>query len=575
MLAILRRNKLQRKVLLVIVAIILLPMLVTGIVSSVWITSRMDNTIAQRLRESMRLNTESLQDLHENARLFASILLEVSRGHLVLQAGRSPIPSNLQPLARRLGISLVQVYDADGKLIYTSRPAKLRISWNLAQDTTQVEGPGGKQPLLAAITLVPLQARQAQAYHLVLATLFDQGFLARLSRETGLATRLYYARNGDFANAFSDEHTSLKSILPAQAFAKLQNKQDYFSVRAEHGRYWGLYSPVVDTNGHIEAVLFSGQLRVGYSTLLTDQGLLTVTITLLGALLAIGTGLLLSRVVVRPLEYLHQGVLRLAAQDFRASIPINSQDELGELAQAFNAMANSLREARDQQRREFQRDKLTALGELSLAMAHEIRNPIGIIKTAVSLCETTEDERKQGELRRAIREESQRLDLLLNDFQQLARHHRPLFSLIDPAEPLEKALQVMLTGVDNITILRRYTHGVMVQADADLLYQAWVNLIRNALDAMGPQGGQLEVGSVMEANAVLLYLHDSGPGIPLEHMTRLFEPFYTTKAHGSGLGLTLSNTLAEANGARLEYIHGSWRGARFAMRFPLTQEKSN
>ena len=303
---------------------------------------------------------------------------------------------------------------------------------------------------------------------------------------------------------------------------------------------------------------------------------LAVAIILFGTLLAIATGLLLSRFVVRPMAYLHQGVIRLAAQDFRASIPIESDDELGELAQAFNTMASSLREARDQQQREFQRDKLTALGELSLAMAHEIRNPIGIINTASRLLETTEDKAKQSELRRAIHEESLRLDRLLNDFQQLARHHRPQFVAIDPAAPLEKALQVMLTGQDNISIVRRFSHAALrVQADADLLYQAWVNLIRNALDAMGPQGGQLEVGSVMEANAVLLYLQDCGPGIPLEHMTRLFEPFYTTKEQGSGLGLTIANTLAEATGAQLELVPGSWRGARFAMRFIITPTESN
>jgi signal transduction histidine kinase len=575
-LAALRINKLQRKILLVIVVIILVPMLITGILSSSWIASRMDNSIARRLRDSVKLDADILADLHENAHLFAHILLDASSGRLVLRAGHSPIPRNLKLLAQQLGISLVQVYDARAKLLYSSQPAKLALSWALPQDSAVVKVTRGKRDLLAAITLVPLPADHMQGYHLVLGTLFDKALLTRLSRDSGLMTRLYYAHNGDFANAFSADDTPLKLNLPAAAFAKLVNKQDYFSPQAEHGRYWGLYSPVVDASGHVEAVLFSGQARVGSARLLTEQAWLAIAIMLFGTLLAIGTGLLLSRFVVRPVAYLHKGVMRLAAQDFRASIPIDSQDELGELAQAFNTMARSLREARDQQQREFRRDKLSALGELSLAMAHEIRNPIGIINTASRLLETTADKNKQSELHCAIREESLRLDRLLNDFQHLARHHRPQFVAINPAAPLEKALQVMLAGQDNITILRRFQHGtMMVQADADLLYQAWVNLIRNALDAMGPQGGRLEAGSVMEANAVLLYLHDNGPGIPLEQMTRLFEPFYTTKEQGSGLGLTIANTLAEANGAHLELVPGRWRGARFAMRFSITPAESN
>jgi C4-dicarboxylate-specific signal transduction histidine kinase len=91
---------------------------------------------------------------------------------------------------------------------------------------------------------------------------------------------------------------------------------------------------------------------------------------------------------------------------------------------------------------------------------------------------------------------------------------------------------------------------------------------------MGPGEGTLEVGSVLQANAVVLYMQDSGPGIPIEQMTRLFEPFYTTKDQGTGLGLTIANTLVEANGAQLELVPGDWSGARFAMIFPQTPTES-
>ena len=86
---------------------------------------------------------------------------------------------------------------------------------------------------------------------------------------------------------------------------------------------------------------------------------------------------------------------------------------------------------------------------------------------------------------------------------------------------------------------------------------------------MGPDAGRLQVGSLVKSRTLLIYLHDSGPGIPIEQMTRLFEPFYSTKSHGSGIGLTIANTLVEANGAWLELVPGNWSGARFAMEFPL------
>ena len=565
-------NRLQRKVLLVITLIILVPMLITGTLSASWISNRIDDSIERWIREATQVDETVLEDLHKNARLFADVLYETTGGHLSLQPGVSPIPAKLKPLARELGVSLVQLYGLDGELLYSSQPATLATSWAQGQDTAVVKVEQQDKNLLAAITIVRIPHNQDRHYRLVLGTLFDKDLLNRLSRKSGLKTRLFYPQNGDFAKAFSEEGRPLKLRLPPSAFERLKHQQDYYSAMAENGHYWGLYTPIIDATGRVEAVLFSGQERSGSAQLFTDQTTLTLSIFLLGTLLSIATGYFISRLVVRPVEYLHEGVMKVAAQDFRASIPIHSKDELGELAQAFNTMADTLREARDEQRREFQRDKIAALGELSLAMAHEIRNPIGVIHTASKLLETSQDNNKTAELRRVIREESLRLDQFLKDFQQLARHRRPEFTTIDPAGPLEKALQVMLAGRDNIDVIRHYTHGELtIQGDRELLQQAWVNLIRNALEAMGPRAGQLEAGSVVQSDAVILYLHDSGPGIPIEQMTRLFEPFYTTKEQGSGLGLTIANTLAEANGAQLELVHGNWKGARFAMRFPLSK----
>jgi signal transduction histidine kinase len=130
----------------------------------------------------------------------------------------------------------------------------------------------------------------------------------------------------------------------------------------------------------------------------------------------------------------------------------------------------------------------------------------------------------------------------------------------------------MLAGKDELTFERHFNHGnSCILADAELLQQAWVNLVRNAIEAMDGQG-HFTVGSEIEGNEIVVYLQDSGPGIPVELMTRLFEPFYTTKNEGTGLGLTLANTLVTASGASLELVPDVESGARFAMRFNMLEE---
>jgi len=570
--AALHLNRLQRKVVLVVLIIILVPTLVAGAVSASWISGRMDASIERWVREAGQVNANWLATVNNNGRLFADLLDQVVRGRPQFVAGRSPIPRRLQPLARELGISLVQVFDPDGKRIYASPAVELEAVWEPGQAEAVLKATQGGKSLLAAVTIVRYPKSSPRHYRLVLGTLFDKELLARLGRMSGMKTRIFYPRQGDFAKAFSEEERPLRLRLPAEAYAQLRQRQQYYSDRAEEGGYWGLYAPVIDASGRVEAVLFSGLARHGGDRFLTDQAAVALAVALLGGVLATVTGLLLSRLVVRPVQYLRDGVMKVAAQDFRASVPVETRDELGELARAFNAMAATLRAARDEQRTEFQRDKIAALGELSLAMAHEIRNPIGVIHTASKLLEKTDNPDKRGELHRMIREESLRLDQFLRDFQQLARHRKPQFSLLDPAAPLERALQLMLAGRDGFTLQRDYAHdGCRVRGDAELLQQAWTNLLRNALEAM-EGAGTLYVGSALEGGEVVLYLEDSGPGIPVELLPRLFEPFYTTKEQGSGLGLTLANTLAEACGARLDLVPDSRHGARFSMRLAVVEE---
>jgi signal transduction histidine kinase len=429
--------------------------------------------------------------------------------------------------------------------------------------------------MLAAVGITPIPRQGKPRYYLVLGSLLGQDFTDELAQLTGLKARLYYREGGNYYDLFSAPGKSITlKHLPVSALARLEkDKKPYYSLVAESGQFRGQYTPIVDPTGRVEAIMFSGLERRGVQELLTNRVTLFLSISLLGVIIGGLAGLLLSRVVVRPLEYLRDGVMQLAGQNFNASVPVSSDDEFGDLAKAFNAMAARLRAARDEQAQRFQKDKLAAMGELSAALAHEIRNPIGIINASAALLDKPDyAPEKRAELTRMIREESLRVATLVQDFLQLSRHRQPAFAAIDPVQPLQRALELALAGAPAVTVQKDFRHGgAKIQADAGLLQQAWGNILTNALQAMEGKAEKFWISSGIEDGHVYLSVEDNGPGVPAEIMPRLFEPFFTTKEQGTGLGLTIAYTLVEANGGRLEARPPEGKGARFVMRFPVME----
>ncbi len=571
---IVKLNRLQRKVLLVILAIVVVPMLAAAILASEWVASGFEERLGRWIQDASHSSQVWLQAYQNDAIMLGAVLADDPEFTARLDEGLAdPIRQPVARISQELGITFIQIYTPQQQLVYSSMPVRMGILWERGQTEAvlKVRYKGTNQ--LAAVGITPVPRSGPPRYYLVMGSLINQDFISELSTLTGMKNRLYYREGANFIDVISRPGKSVHlDNLSAGALRMLQkDKKPYYSVDAEQGRFRGQYTPVVDTEGRVEAIIFTGLERRGFEEVVTNRVVLFLAISVVGLVIGGLMGLFLSRLVLRPVEDLRNAVMQLAAQNFSATVPVASDDELGDLAQAFNAMAVSLREARDQQQQAFQRDKLAALGELSAALAHEIRNPIGVINTASALLEKAgQTPEKKTELIRMLREESQRVGNLVQDFLQLSRHRQPDFVSIDPASPMERALATALAGRDNIRTRRHIEHdAARIMADAGLLQQAWGNILTNAIQAMGEQGGDLYVSTSSVNGHVLLSIEDSGPGIAAEVMPRLFEPFFTTKEQGTGLGLSLANTLVEANGGKLEVLPPEHGGARFAMRFAL------
>ena len=212
-----------------------------------------------------------------------------------------------------------------------------------------------------------------------------------------------------------------------------------------------------------------------------------------------------------------------------------------------------------------QRLKLAALGRLTANIAHEIRNPLSAISHAAQLLREDAHDTTQGRLTGIIENNARRLDRLVEEVLTLNRRDRlnpvgfdaaALATLIDELRETEEipADAVIVTMPDSLHF----------QFDPDHLRQIVWNLLRNAWRFCRKQAGSIRIDAQMEGGSMRLDIEDDGPGVAADHLGKLFEPFFTTDAQGTGLGLFLARELAEANRAALSYVPGTG-GARFRL----------
>jgi signal transduction histidine kinase len=198
-------------------------------------------------------------------------------------------------------------------------------------------------------------------------------------------------------------------------------------------------------------------------------------------------------------------------------------------------------------------EKLAAIGRLASGIAHEIRNPVAMITSALATATHPDsDTLERNEMLAIAAHEAKRLENLTGDFLTYARPARLERSLIAVDDILRHVADVtkMRAADRSIVVNGRYDAGTEVEVDPSQLEGALLNLTLNALDAT-PSGGTIEVRSSVRGNVASIEVENSGSKIPDDHLQRIFEPFFTTKPTGTGLGLAIARGVAIAHGGDL------------------------
>ena len=233
-------------------------------------------------------------------------------------------------------------------------------------------------------------------------------------------------------------------------------------------------------------------------------------------------------------------------------------------------------------------DRLANLGALSAGMAHEIKNAFVAVKTFVDLLL---EKNRDAELGDVVRREMRRIDALVSQMLKFGVPSRPAFAAVRVHDVLDHSLRMLQHQFEGklISLNRRFAAAPdAIKGDDYQLEQAFVNLLLNAIEAMGPNGAltvatdvvaATPVGRAARANAasgsqVRVTIADTGIGIAPEHMGRLFEPFFTTKQHGTGLGLSIARRVVQAHHGDITVESEVNKGTTFRITLPASARAS-
>ncbi len=298
------------------------------------------------------------------------------------------------------------------------------------------------------------------------------------------------------------------------------------------------------------------------------------TITIALGLAAVLVGLVVTTWVVitlRPLRRLRDAASRVASGDYGSRIDEKGPSEVKDLARELNAMAHAVEE---RERELVRSERLAAVGKMAAMITHEVRNPLSSIGLNTELLddELGEHQNEARELVRAIHREVDRLTAITEEYLSFARLPKPK-PAPEPVNTLVGALAGFVRAdlaVKQVKLEVDLGEGDPIALiDAAQIRQCLINLVRNASEAVASKGGgSVTLRTRRVGDRITISVHDDGPGIAPDVLPRMFDPFFSTKEGGSGLGLALTQQIVKDHGGDLAVESTLGRGTTFTVSVP-------
>ena len=359
-------------------------------------------------------------------------------------------------------------------------------------------------------------------------------------------------------------------------------------------REYNVTAPLVDGNdvlGYIHVTFTLEDLaKVNRATLIKR-----VTVTLLIFALGIAASLYLARKYTQPLHGVVEAAKRVAAGDLTKTIEVEGADEIAELTKSFNEMVEKLRQHRELEERLREAERLSAVGKLASGIAHEIRNPLNFISLSIDHIRSRLNASRGPGLGETqvlianIKDEIHRLNDMVENFLTVGK---PL-----ALNKTDVDINVLIRDVVGLAHQKAVEQGIEIQVDGPAaiprlhvdpaqVKTCLMNVVLNAIQAM-PAGGTLAVRVAYRPDALVdpgragatgkgsarveVLVSDTGSGILEEELGKIFNPYFTTKKLGIGLGLAITKKIVEEHGGQISVMSRAHEGTTVVIRFPLDE----
>lgn len=303
---------------------------------------------------------------------------------------------------------------------------------------------------------------------------------------------------------------------------------------------------------------------------------LTVTLIVL-SLSTLVTFVLVWR-FTRPIANLSNAAREIADGNLTVRVPDSGRtDEMGQLAQRFNEMTAELEKNTELQEQLRQAEKSAVIGRLGSAIAHEIRNPLNYINLTLDHLRSKfqpEDPDRSASFSKLIgqiKSEVARINQQISDFLHYSRPANVNLSPVDARQMVEDSLRLVeAQAAENDIRISVVEHENVpkVKGDPEFLRSVFNNLFINAVQAMGNEGGNLNVRISPNGSSVRIEISDTGSGISRENLTKIFEPYFSTKETGTGLGLAIVQKIVDVHSGTIDVESVEGEGTKFTVNLP-------